>query len=107
LLARALSDETLASRLVHDLLASMLAVAPPAARRPKCHLAALIPAAHGVTAIATFLFAVLVAGAISGDRAPPRRLAAAQIRMIGARSAVREVYTMPANNRRYAPFRAF
>jgi hypothetical protein len=35
LLARALSDETLASRLVHDLLASMLAVAPPAARRPK------------------------------------------------------------------------
>lgn len=63
LLARALSGVTLASRLVHDLLASMLAVPPPAARTPKWHLAALVPAAHDVTAIATFLFAVLVAGA--------------------------------------------
>jgi hypothetical protein len=37
-----------------------------------------------------------------GGQGGPRRLAAAQIRMIGARSAVREVYAMPANNRRYA-----
>ena len=35
-----------------------------------------------------------------GGQGGPRRLAAAQIRMIGARSAVREVYTMPASNRR-------
>jgi hypothetical protein len=39
-----------------------------------------------------------------GGQGGPRRLAAAQIRMIGARSAVREVYAMPANNRRYAQF---
>lgn len=61
MLARALSDEALASRLVDDLLASMLAVPPPAARRPKWHLAPLIPAAHGLTAMATILLAVLAA----------------------------------------------
>ncbi len=61
MLARSLSDEVLTSRLVDDLLASMLAVDAPAARRPKGNLAALIPAAHGVFAIATFLLAILAA----------------------------------------------
>jgi hypothetical protein len=61
MLARALSDEALTNRLVDDLLASMLAVPPRAPRRPKWHLAPLIPAAHGVTAMATILLAVLAA----------------------------------------------
>jgi hypothetical protein len=63
MLARALRDEVLTSRLVNDLLASMLAVHPPAARRPKWHLAPLIPAAHGLTAMATIVLAVLAATA--------------------------------------------
>jgi hypothetical protein len=61
MLARALSDEALTSRLVDDLLASALAVPARAARRSKWHLAPLIPAAHGVTAMATILLAVLAA----------------------------------------------
>jgi hypothetical protein len=60
-LAGALSDETLTSRLIDDLLASMLAVPQPAARRPKWHLAPVIPAAHGAAALATFLLAILAA----------------------------------------------
>jgi hypothetical protein len=60
MLARALRDKALTSRLVDDLLASMLAVPPPA-RRPKWRLAPLIPAAHGLTAMATILLAVLAA----------------------------------------------
>jgi hypothetical protein len=63
MLARALRDEELTSRLVNDLLASMLAARPPAARRPKLHLAPLIPAAHGLTAMATIVLAVLAATA--------------------------------------------
>ena len=63
MLARALRDEVLTSRLIDDLLAGMLALHPPAARRPKWHLAPLIPAAHGLTAIATIVLAVLAATA--------------------------------------------
>ncbi len=59
-LARALSDEALTSRLVDDLLADLLAV-PPAAQRPKWHLAPIIPAVHGVAALVTFLLAILAA----------------------------------------------
>jgi hypothetical protein len=62
-LARALADEALTSSLVDDLLARMLARPPPAARRPRPDLAPLIPAAHGVLAIATFLLAMLGAAA--------------------------------------------
>lgn len=62
MLARALADETLTSRLVDDMLASMLA-APASARRHRWRLAPVIPAAHGVAAIATFLFAILAATA--------------------------------------------
>ena len=60
MLAHALSDEALTSRLVDDMLASMLA-APASARRPRWRLAPVIPAAHGVAALATFLFAILAA----------------------------------------------
>jgi len=61
MLAQALSDEALTSRLVDDMLASMLAARPASARRPTVRLATLIPAAHGVAAVATFLFAILAA----------------------------------------------
>jgi hypothetical protein len=61
MLARALSDQALTSELVDDLLASMLAVPQPPARIPRWHLAPLIPAAHGVTALATIMLAVLAA----------------------------------------------
>jgi hypothetical protein len=61
MLAHALSDEALTSRLVDDLLASMRAVPRPAARKQEWHLAPLIPAAHGLTAIATIALAVLAA----------------------------------------------
>ena len=59
MLARALADEALTSKLVDDLLARMLARPPSAARRPKLDLAPLIPVAHGILAIATFLLAML------------------------------------------------
>lgn len=59
MLARALADEALTSRLVEDMLARMLAHPRPAAGRPKLDLAPLIPAAHGILAIATFLLAML------------------------------------------------
>jgi hypothetical protein len=59
-LAGTLSDEALTSRLVDDLLADLLAV-PPSARRPKWHLAPIIPAVHGVAALVTFLLAILAA----------------------------------------------
>jgi hypothetical protein len=61
MLAHALSDEALTSRLVDDLLASMRAVGQPPARKQEWHLAPLIPAAHGLTAIATIALAVLAA----------------------------------------------
>ena len=56
-----LADEALTSRLVDDLLARMLAEPSPAPHRPRWNLAPLIPAAHGVFAIATFLLATLAA----------------------------------------------
>jgi hypothetical protein len=64
-LARALCDEALTSRLVDDLLAGLLTVPRAAARRPKWHLAPVIPAVHGVAALATFLLAILAAIAAS------------------------------------------
>jgi hypothetical protein len=64
-LARVLADEVLTSKLVDDLLARMLAPPPPARHRPEWNLAPLIPAVHGVFAIATFLFATLAAIAAS------------------------------------------
>jgi hypothetical protein len=60
-LALVLSDDVLTSRLVDDLLARMLAEPAPVRRRPAWNLAPLIPVAHGVAAIATFLLATLAA----------------------------------------------
>jgi len=64
-LGSALSDEALTSKLIDDLLASVLATPPPTAQWPGRRLAPLIPAAHGVLAIFTFLFAMLAAIAAS------------------------------------------
>lgn len=60
-LAHALSDEALTSKLVDDLLASMLAKPAPRRRTLAWNLAPLIPVAHGVLAIVTFLLATLAA----------------------------------------------
>jgi hypothetical protein len=62
-LTRALTDEVLLSRLVDDVVAQVPADPSRArtARRPRSYLATLIPAGHGMAAIATFLLAVLSA----------------------------------------------
>jgi hypothetical protein len=61
-LARALTDAALAARLTEDVLAhSRPGAAQPSARQSSGHLAPLIPVAHGMGALATFLLAVLAA----------------------------------------------
>ncbi len=59
-LATALSSEALASQLINDMLADLPGQQPPA-RRSRRHLAPLIPAGHGLAAVATFVLAVLSA----------------------------------------------
>jgi hypothetical protein len=60
----ALTDEALASRLVDDLLMRNLAnEPPPGSQRPNPR--AIIPALHGVLAIATFLLGTLAAVSVS------------------------------------------
>lgn len=56
---RALHDEALTGQLVDEFLARNLD--PPRARAPGWHLRPLVPAGHGVLAIATFSLAVLSA----------------------------------------------
>lgn len=63
LLARALSDDVLASKIVDGLLARMLADPGQPARRQRVDLAPLIPVAHGLLAIVTFLLTMLAATA--------------------------------------------
>jgi hypothetical protein len=61
-MTRALSDEALARHLTEEVLASIPAgPPPPGARRSRGHMLPLIPAAHGMGAVATFLLAVLAA----------------------------------------------
>jgi len=61
MLNRALTDEVLLSQLVDDVVTSVRAAPLRAARGPRNHLAYVIPAGHGMAAIATFLLAVLTA----------------------------------------------
>ena len=63
-LSNALHDEAMTSRLVDELLASMLASTRTAGDR-KTRLAPVIPIAHGVSAVVTFLFVMLAAIAAS------------------------------------------
>src|SRR6266700_260286 len=59
-LAKALSSEARASRLINEALASLPAQQAPG-RKSRRHLAPLIPAGHGIAAVATFVLAVLSA----------------------------------------------
>ena len=59
-LATALSDEVLAGQLINDMLAGLPGQREPA-RRSRHHLTPLIPAGHGLAAVATFVLAVLSA----------------------------------------------
>jgi hypothetical protein len=59
-LAQALSSEAHASRLINEALASLPAQQAPA-RKSRRHLAPLIPAGHGIAAVATFVLAVVSA----------------------------------------------
>jgi manganese efflux pump family protein len=66
MLNRALTDDVLLGQLVDDVVASVRATPPPgAAQGARKHLVTVIPAAHGVAAIATFLLAVLTAAGLS------------------------------------------
>jgi hypothetical protein len=59
-LASALSNEVVARRLINDMLARLPGEQPPA-RTSRRHLAPLIPAGHGLAAVATFVLTVLSA----------------------------------------------
>ena len=61
MLARALTDEVLLAKLVEDVLANVPADPSRPARQPRAHLATIVPAGHGIAAIATFLLALLTA----------------------------------------------
>ncbi len=50
----------------HDPLEEMIAGLPPARQRPRLHLSPLIPAGHGIAALATFMLAVLAAATPRG-----------------------------------------
>lgn len=59
--ARALTDDALARRLTEQMLASLATDPAQPARRPRSHLAPLIPAGHGLAAVTTVLLVVLSA----------------------------------------------
>jgi hypothetical protein len=59
-LARALSSEAQARRLIDEALAGLPEQEAPA-RKSRRHLAPLIPAGHGIAAVATFVLAVTTA----------------------------------------------
>jgi hypothetical protein len=61
MLNRALTDDVLLSQLVEDVVARARAGPSKAARNHRAHLAALIPASHGMAAITTMILAVLTA----------------------------------------------
>jgi hypothetical protein len=61
MLHRALTDDVLLSQLVEDVVARARPGTPKAGRIHGAHLAALIPASHGMAAITTMILAVLTA----------------------------------------------
>jgi hypothetical protein len=60
-LVRALTDEVLTGRLIDEVLAGAAAGPARPGRRPRGHMAALLPAGHGLAAVTTFLLVVLTA----------------------------------------------
>jgi hypothetical protein len=65
MLNRALTDEVLLGQLVDEVVAGAHAAPPRAGQGRRKHLATIIPAGHGIAAIATFLLAVLTAAGLS------------------------------------------
>ncbi len=61
MLTRALTDEVLLGKLVDDVIANVPADPARRARKPRVHLTTLIPAGHGIAALATIILAVLTA----------------------------------------------
>jgi hypothetical protein len=61
MLTRALTDDVLLGKLVDNVVAQVPAHPSLRARKPRVHLATLVPTGHGLAAIATFLLAVLTA----------------------------------------------
>jgi hypothetical protein len=61
LLTKALTDEVLAGELTDMVVARVRDARNEPASKPRWHLTPLIPAAHGVAAVTTFLLAVLAA----------------------------------------------
>jgi hypothetical protein len=64
-LARALNDEVLADQLVDQVIAGIHAEPTPARKRPGRHWAVLVPVAHGLAAMATFILVVVTAASAS------------------------------------------
>lgn len=60
MMARALTDDALLARLIDNVVASVPDPSRPE-RKPRPHLATIVPAGHGLAAIATFLLALLTA----------------------------------------------
>jgi hypothetical protein len=60
-LSRVLKDEALTTKLVDDLVASVLAGPRPGLRRARVQFSPLIPAAHGLLALVTIALAVVAA----------------------------------------------
>jgi hypothetical protein len=65
MLASAATDEAVMARLVEEVLASVRSDPARPARKPRGHLAALIPVGHGFGAMATFLLAVITAAGVT------------------------------------------
>jgi hypothetical protein len=60
-LARAMTDDALAARLVEDVIASLPAEPPARPRQRRAQAAAVIPFGHGLAAVVTFVLAVVTA----------------------------------------------
>jgi hypothetical protein len=61
MLARAMTDEALAARLIDDVIASLPAEPPGHRRKARAYPVAVIPFGHGLAALATFALAVITA----------------------------------------------
>src|SRR5262249_11345019 len=70
-LAKVLSSEARASKLINEALASLPVQQAPAPKSRR-HLAPLIPAGHGIAAVATFVLAVVSAFSARGARSRVR-----------------------------------
>ncbi len=61
MLAQALADEALTSKLIDDMIASLPDAAEAGRKKPKAYPLAVVPLGHGLGAMATFALAVVTA----------------------------------------------